>query len=255
MRTVSIAIKTKDRSPRKNYLGETLANMERAGVFRTRHLADLHIVDSGTETWARTVSMGVMDTVFQVDSASRTLHQNAARCIELAGSGSADWAMVLEDDLDFCDQFLESVVAWLEDHRVEMPQMYALGANYSQLNCVDKGQGYWPYPVGAFYGAQALVWRREVAAELAKWLGPDPFIVAREEEVRLGHSPRSGIQVRNHGHDLLLQRWGKQQGLTHFVASAPCMVQHVGNESGIGNKFFQFPWGGRDWRYPGRASS
>jgi hypothetical protein len=131
------------------------------------------------------------------------------------------------------------VAAWLEDYVVPEPQMYVLGANYPQIQAAhEQKKTAWAYPVRAFYGAQALVWKREVAAQLAEWLGPDPTY--------------NGI--REHGHDLLLQTWGKGQGIEHFIASAPCMVQHIGGESGIGNQFFQFPWGGRDWRYERRAA-
>jgi hypothetical protein len=236
---INIAIKTKDRSPRKNFLRTTLENMIRAGVLESPHLRALRVVNSDASSdWAK--PLPVITGPWVIDSCARTLHQNASRCIELASQGDADYAMVLEDDLDFCDDFLESVVAWLADHAVDGPQAYVLGASYSQIQAtVNAGDSAWAYPIGAFYGAQALVWRREHATQLAEWLGPDPMYNG----------------VRDHGHDLLLQKWGREQGLDHFIASAPCMVQHIGNESGIGNLFFQFPWGGRDWRYERRRAA
>lgn len=216
MVTFNIAVKTSDRSPRKNFLEETLRNFERAGGLSSKHLASLTIVDSS----------------------ERTLHENAQTCIEFAGLDGASHAMVLEDDLDFCDGFLESAAGWIEDHPGHL--MYVLGANYEQIEGrAARGERYWSYPVGAFYGAQALVWPQAVAAELAAWLGPHPAYNG----------------CTDHGHDLLLQQWGKKEGLTHFLASAPCMVQHIGNESGIGNRFFQFPWGGRSWRYAKRGAA
>lgn len=233
---INVAIKTADRSPRRNFLGETLRNLARAGVLDSPHLGFITVVNSvADERWLRShVPLSLWPGV---DSANRTLHQNAQRCIELASIGSIPepgWAMVLEDDLDVCDDFLGQTVAWLEDRAVESPQMYVLGANYEQIERVAAAGGSaWAYPVNAFYGAQALVWRRKDAAQLAAWLGPNP----------------SYNGITDHGHDLKLQAWGKEQGLMHFIASAPCLVQHVGGESSIGNRFFQFPWGGRDWRY------
>lgn len=236
-----IAIKTKDRSPKKNFLAETLANLERAGVMKSPHLGFIIVVDSGDGRAALTQCRAASrPLVVDWKPAGRSLHQNAARCIELASVESIPevrWSMVLEDDLDVSDGFLESVLGWLDDNPGKL--MYVLGANYDQIKCrADRGETTWNYPVGGFYGAQALVWRREVAAELAQWLGPDPMYNG----------------VRDHGHDLLLQQWGKSKGETYFLASAPCMVQHIGNESGIGNRFFQFPWGGRDWRYTREAA-
>lgn len=232
MVTIGAVIKTKDRSPKRNYLGETYKNLERAGVLASSHLAFLKIMDSGSPVQFFKDNLPLQLDARNLFTHPRTLQQNAARCIQLASVGTHDFAMVLEDDLDFCDEFLEQVVAWLEDNPHYL--MYVLGANYDQIrHIVEKGGSVWHYPVTAFYGAQALVWRREDAAQLAEWLGPDPH--------------RNG--TRDHGHDLLLQEWGKSRGVEHFLASAPCMVQHIGVQSGIGNRYFQFPWGGREWRY------
>jgi hypothetical protein len=214
--TVSIAIKTRDRAPRKDFLEETMENLRRAGIHKSAHF----------------------DSLFVVDGAERTLHQNAQTCIEVASiRKTAKYTMVLEDDLDFVNDFLENAVAWLEANPGF--EMYALGANYAQIvSAVRKGRDYWLYPVGAFYGAQALVWRRETAEQLAKWLGPDPEYNG----------------VRDHGHDLKLQQWGRERGAEFFLASAPSMVQHIGNESGIGNRFFQFEsFPGHEWKYERRS--
>jgi len=237
-----IVIKTKDRSPRKNFLGETLLNLKRAGVFTSSHLGSFALVDSGSPA-SFFESLPLLNELellpdFSVDSASRNLHQNARRCIELSGSraiASLGWAMVLEDDLDVCNEFLESTARWLADHAVDAPQMYVLGANSDQIRGVaSKGGTMWAYPVGAFYGAQALVWQGKHAVQLAEFLGPDPNYNG----------------TRDHGHDLLLQRWGRETKIPHFMATAPSFVQHIGNESGIGNRFFQFQsWPGREWRY------
>lgn len=236
---VSIALKTKDRSPNRNFALATLENLHRAGAFSSPHFAGLSVVVS-----SRSVGYlaGAVVEPALFDVADRTLHQNAQRSIQRASEVDAEWAMVLEDDLDFVDCFLESVVAWLRDQ--DVCPMYALGANYSQIEtAVERGRSSWEYPVGAFYGAQALVWRREDAAQLADWLGPDPF-----------YPGRHGQEVRDHGHDLLLQRWGRERGREYFIASAPSMVQHVGAASGIGNRFFQFQsFPGPGWRYRPRA--
>lgn len=220
--SVAITIKTKDRSPAKNYLRQTLDNLARAGVLDSPLLHSYEIVAT------------------EETDPPRSLQANASRAIQLAAEKDAGWCLVLEDDLDFCDQFLDSLVKWLIDHaRKNYKGFFALGANYAQITVAAKrGETYWSYPVEAFYGAQALVWRREDAQKCAEWLGSDPVYNG----------------VRNHGHDLLLQQWGKSLGLIYFIASAPSMVQHIGEESGIGNRFFQFgSWPGRDWRYVPKA--
>jgi hypothetical protein len=177
----------------------------------------------------------VVDTA----EAPLTLHQNAARAIRVTANAGATWALVLEDDLDFCADFVGSLLRWLRDHTRADRLMYVFGANYSQLKvCMMHGLASWDYPVKAFYGAQACAWRTEDALQLAEWLGPNP----------------SYGGVTDHGHDLLLQKWGKGRGLTYFLAAAPSFVEHVGRASGIGNRYFHFPtWPGRRWTYQGRA--
>lgn len=235
---LTLIVKTVDRSPRKNFLEETFKNFERAGGFASGLLArPIFLVDSGS--LSLDFMSGVIELAepgaFIVDSAKRTMHENAARCLQLAGEARTKWALVIEDDLDFCGAFVESAVAWLEEHETEGPMLYALGANYAQIDSmVGRGLTRWHYPVHAFYGAQACAWRADVAAQLAAWLGPSPTY--------------NGNTM--HGHDLLLQHWGKELKLPYFLASAPSFVQHIGNESSIGNRFFSFAsWPGRSWRY------
>lgn len=170
-----------------------------------------------------------------------TLHQNAARSIHLAAEAGAEWAMVIEDDIDFCADFLGSVLRWVHDveRTGEVFPMYVLGANYAQIEAARmQGHIFWHYPPKAFYGNQALMWRTSVAKKLVEWLGPDPNYNG----------------VRDHGHDLLLGKWGLLQSPACFCASAPSFVQHIGETSGIGNKSFHFPtWPGREWKYESRV--
>lgn len=242
---ISVAIKTMNRKPTGgiNYLGDTLQNLVRGGIFKSDILSSLAIVDSGSqdikEFWGEeTAKADLPDYVYidYDDDKIRTLHQNAARAIRIASQDlDATWCLVLEDDIDVCSNFLESVLSWLESHASPSHRMYAFGANYSQIkSAVEQGDSYWLYPVSAFYGAQSLAWHREDAIHLADWLGDDP----------------SFNGVKNHGHDLLLQKWAQSLDITYFKASAPSFVQHIGRQSGIGNRFFSFDsFPGREWSY------
>ncbi len=242
---ISVAIKTADRSPKRNYLRQTLSNLQRAGVFDSQHLAgDIVLMDSGIGPDPRVFLAGGANGFprVRIDGEDfRTLHQNAACAIRVAAREErADWVLVLEDDIDVCARFLESVEAWLGDHAVDGPMMYVFGANYAHIQArVQEGKSIWHYPCHAFYGALACAWRRGHAAALAEWLGPDPFYLNKD-----------GGEIRNRGHDLLLARWGKAMGLTHFRASAPCFIQHIGLESGLDNKKIEYGgWSGPSWCY------
>jgi len=237
---IDIAIKTIDRSPRRNFLGETLTNLKRSGVLKSEHLGKLWIVDGGSkDLWSYLHSQGV-DEDFLINHGDRTLQQNAQRCIELVSRGNSKWCLVLEDDLDVCDRFLESVVYWLEEHQLHGTMMYVFGANYDQIALAHHmHQTSWAYPCQSFYGALACAWLRETAADLAKWLGPDPFL-----------KKMNGDELRTHAHDLKLGQWGIEQGLHFFLSAVPNFIQHIGVESSLGNKQVVYPaWPGREWSY------
>jgi glycosyltransferase involved in cell wall biosynthesis len=203
----------------------------------------LAIVDSGSPDpeayYDREVFPNVPLTArakLRFDSApKRTLHQTAAVAIRSASEAAARWVLVLEDDIDVCDDFLESVAAWLEQHATSRHRMYAFGASYSpQIRLANNaGRTIWPYHIPQFYGAQALAWAREDAQQLAEWLGDDPSYKGN----------------RDAHHDILLQQWGQGLGLTHFAASVPSFVQHIGTESTLDNDPFVFPWPGSEWSY------
>lgn len=245
---IAIAVKTMDRAPRRNFLGATLANLARAGVFDSEHFHSLTLVDSGSPDfqafWNAEVGAALptkyRDKIARDlpdEGGRRTLHQNAARAIRVAARAGADLALVIEDDIDVVDGFLETVAAWFRDHE-EPGQMYVLGANYARVQYLaGLGRTRWEYPCDKFYGAQALLWRTETAAAVAEWLGEDPDF--------------EGDRTRSH--DLLLGKWGAEAGPGHFVASVPSLVQHIGNESSIGNEPFVFPsFPGHGYEYPGR---
>jgi hypothetical protein len=216
---IGIAIKTIDRSPKHNYLQETCENLRRA---------------------LGTPPVEARPQIVISDGHGLTLHQGAAKAIQAGVDLGTPWVLVLEDDLDFCDDFLGSVARWLMDHAEDRYPMYVFGASYPQVvEAILAGRTSWEYPVGAFYGAQALCWKREVAEQLVQWLGPDPAMGA----------------VKDRGHDLLLGRgWAPAIGATHFLASCPSFVQHIGRQSSLDTtQFFQFPWPGRGWCYMGRA--
>lgn len=254
MTSIAVAIKTADRGVNgsRNYLGDTLDNLERAGVFRSPCLhGPVTLIDTGrgeSPGFALRASAPYGEHTRVDYERPRTMHENATHAIRTAASAGADFALVLEDDIDVCDRFLDSVAAWLEDHARPDPMMYSFGANYGQIRAAwQRGHTSWDYPVGAFYGALACAWSRASAEDLLEWYGPDPHYPKVVDDVL--------HKIRDCGHDLRLGHWGRERGLTHFLASAPCFVQHVGHESGIGNRKIQYAgWAGRGWSYVDRQT-
>jgi hypothetical protein len=265
---IAVVIETHDRrlTGGENYLARTLENLARTDFWSSPYLHSLQISCGGTKDddflieAEKYIPLGE-EIICEAEPCTR--QQNAARAIRLGSDTNADYVMKLEDDLDFLDTFLESVEAWLSDHGHAAVPMFTLAATFEKVSdshyraedesvirhgesfprvraMLAKGEAVAPHPVYGFYGAQCLVWRRQVAQQLADWLGPDPFLDDGRE------------QHRQRGHDLLLQIWGKEIGARCFAASVPSFVQHIGRQSNIQNKFFEFPFPGRQWIYERR---
>lgn len=279
---IAIAIETKDRRLHggQNYLGTTLRNLRRAGVFASPHLHSLHIVSGGeqpdyfeTEIFPNLGLDGHtwLPKIYPCPASGATRQQNAQRAIQAGADTNADWVLKLEDDLDFLDDFLGNVARWLADVGHAAVPMFCLGATFQRVSeshfqpgetflqpgpsfprvrvAFAEGRNVLAHDVRGWYGAQALLWKRPMAEHLARWLGPDPFLFDGRE------------QHRHRGHDLLLQEWGVAVKARAFASAVPSFVQHIGRRSNLDQPeighvqpFFEFPWPGREWRYVGRQA-
>lgn len=259
---IAVAIETKDRrlsafSGRENYLSTTLTNLKRSGVFLSPHLESLHVVSGGElPGFGQQMHPCLFhDKVFYhaCPPEGRTRQQNGAMAIRVASIRDVDYVIKLEDDLDFCADFLGSVARWLTKFGGRDVKMFALaqafapyqearysGSGESVLGpgesfkfvrkLIHQGHQFYRHDVkqeGGFWGAQALCWRIDRARELVDFLGDDP----------------NWAGDRNAGHDLLVGEWAEFIG-----AAIPSFVQHIGETSNFKHdRFFQFPWPGRDW--------
>lgn len=248
----------------RKYLHQTWTNLGRAGVTSSEHLAT-----------APGKPIGIV-TVYGEDY---TRQQNGMRAIKealrIADEYDAEWVMKLEDDLDFTDNFLENVADWLADYGHANTPMFVLGSSFEQVsksrfnegettifddcNAVGlsyphvreylrRGEACVPANVRGFWGAQALVFKRDMARSLVEFLGDDPVLF----DGKMHH--------RNRGHDLLLQVWGQTMGAKAFACAVPSFVQHIGEQSNLDQPeinhkqpFFQFPFAGHDYRYQRRT--
>ena len=232
MKQFAVAMITLDRSPKSNYLGTTLSNLERAGVFASPLLESFTLVDSGSTSKAfiheTIVSMSYR---LHVKSAKRWPTENAACALRLASGAGAPWVLFLEDDIDVCDRFLESTSDWLADFAYGY-RIFPLGANYASLQARrDAGHHTWTYPLDLFYGTLAVAMKAETAASLAAYLD---------------------AHFTDSKYDLLMADWARKQGVEDFLTPVPSFVQHIGVESLIrpGSAPIIYPcFAGRTWSY------
>lgn len=260
MRDIAVVIVTVDRRPRKNYLADTLSNLARSGAWGGERLHSIHVVDSGgSDEWP---DDGIIDfayasyrsgePVVPIPSNVIAVHrtetrrngkQNFATALEVGARSGARWVVVLEDDVDFVDDFVDGVGRWLDDCAVPRAMFYPLCGNHMTIaHRALAGLNSWDYPIEAFWGFQAIATRPVEALSFAEWLRQNPDYIHADG------------RKDSEAHDLEMHRWAVANRIRSFVGSCPSFVQHVGVESVINptrDWDVSFPsWPGRDWSYP-----
>ena len=236
MNDIAIVMVSVDRSPKRNYLGDTLMNLERGGVFRSGRKHSFHISNSRCDSFVDdcVTALGLPIAVHKPED-QLNVNQNVVNALRIGALSGATWVLFLEDDIDVCARFLDSVGAWLDEHRIPEGLVYAFGAAYDVLRTMGKrGATVWNYPVDGFYGTQAIALHASDAADLAKWLEE------HEQEYSIG------------AYDIRMHDWATSRGVTHFLASVPSFVQHTGQESIIAPRaeVHTFTsWPGQEWSY------
>lgn len=242
---IAAVMVTVDRSPRVNYLASTLTNLHRAGLAKS--------IDCGRLRRLELVSPDLNFAADAIDDcytggASIGRHPanlNVVSALRFGVGTGAPWTLFLEDDIDVCADFFDSVGTWLDDHARDDRRVYAFGANYPEVaEAAARGETSWDYRINKFYGTQALALRSEDAADLATYLVEHCY--DRTDD--------------GTAYDLLMADWSRLRWpeIHHFLASAPSFVEHIGRESLIRPRpeTHRFPsWPGREWRYEGRKAA
>lgn len=246
-------MRTVDRRPKAtNYLGATLARLD--DVAPTTGLLPLYLVDSGSPhpTWVtETIAalneglpLAHLDVELITSEVRLTNNQNAIRALEVGLDTGKPWIVHLEDDLDVIDDVFTGIAAWLGDHDgspFERFPLYTFHAPYKGVReAVTRGHDFWRYPISVFYGNQCWAVRRIEALSLVDFL-----------------RVRVPTWSSGQGFDLLIKAWATERGHTHFLASAPSFVQHLGVESSLHlGRFHQnSSWPGRAWSYKGSSNA
>lgn len=240
MRDITAAMVTIDRSPNDNYLAQTLHGLASSDLLESSRLETLTVFDSCPNSWAESViqSNDQLRRVGAFTPCHRlNANHNVAEALRRSGERSSQWVLFLEDDIDVCASFFDSVGAWLDDYATDNHKLYAFGAAYPQIDeCVAEGRGSWRYPVESFYGTQCFAIEAIDAMGLAAYLTSHCY--DRESD--------------GTAYDLLICDWAREYDEGYFLASCPSFVQHVGRSSVIRprDKTHTFlSWPGVDWSY------
>lgn len=257
MRDIAVVIPTVDRWPRAAYLGETLANFTRAGVWWSRRLHSMHIVDTGlvvpdVAPWPERALDGVTYSCAEhVDqpniplihrpSARRLPTENAAAALRAGCLQGVAWVLFVEDDVDVCANFLCGIGEWLDRNaRIDRHVYCFSGDNQAISDAVALGRETWNYPVASHWGTQCMALRQAAALDLSSWWVEHPLF-------------RHADGREDTAYDLEMHRWADARGYQYFLASAPSFVSHIGVDSAINPTRAWHPqftsWPGRDWSY------
>lgn len=214
-----LAMRTADRSPKRNYVAQTIRSLLAAGF----DLKRLHLFPTDPDvTWLARELDHQPDVMVHIPTRRYTPNGNGIRCIEALDWQPADWILLLEDDLDVRSAVEVSV--WLEMHADPAVAVYRLFAlPGTPLRKADRTAAW--APLRELRGSQAIALRASDARLFAQWA------LAHPRDWRPRAAPFQDRPDR--GFDKLigywaLDRWPDQP---YGLVSVPMLVNHVGRES------------------------
>lgn len=239
---ILFTIRTADRSPKPNYLGQTLRSLVAHGV-----AADaIHVFPTDPAVaWLDAELADTPAVRVHVPETKRTPNANGLAPIALLDECPADWIVLSEDDLEWCDDPIGSIARWLEDHATPQRVMYRFFA-FDELVRMTKGA--WLTPCREQKGSQVVALRAADAKRFKAWAEAHP------KDWRPKSAP---FQNRPHdGFDKLLGYWAlSEDAYATGLVSRPFFVRHLGVASAIHRVGMRRDreFAGESWRYRGVA--
>ena len=241
---IAIVMITIDRSAsgRENYLASTMQSLKDSGMQRTKVPYDFYIFDGGSESidYISALRSDIFPITIYVPIGHKlSPNMNAGRALLIGSQVQADWVLFLEDDIEVCKDFLDGVAWWLNHFADTRHRLFTFYTCYHEVEQQHKGSGVgsWEYPVDKFYGTQCMALRPREAQSIGEYL--------------------VGLSYPTSSYDIEIQNWTKafpnlmQEGSECFLASVPCFVQHIGEQSVLFNdpkRFHQCTsYQGKDW--------
>lgn len=216
---IVLAIRTADRSPKRNYLGQTVQTLLRQGFAPEQ----LHIFPTDPNVrWLGTELEESHDLHVHVPIKRKTPNANGIRLVDALQPSAADWIALLEDDLDCVPA--TRLLAWLSAHDDPAYHVYRWSAlPGTPLRTVDRTAA--RAPLREMRGSQAVLLRRADALAFQAWA------VTHPKNWRPAGAPFQ--DKPDQGFDKLLGYWAlatwpdQPDGLV----AVPMLVNHIGRDS------------------------
>lgn len=215
--TLAITLRTANRAPHPNYVGGTVARLVAQGV----DPAAIHVCATDPETtWLRAELQGTPVTL-HVPTRRLTPNENGLAQIRVLDPAAADWVLLLEDDLVFCQDFIGSVRRWLlragrPDRNVYRFFSFRIRPPGSRSTTA------YDWPLKNMCGTQAVALRMPDAQDFLAWAD-----LNLETWGGFRGNPRIAFDKLMAA--WALHRWPDRPG----VMSHPLFVQHIGDISSI----------------------
>lgn len=242
---LAVVIPTVNRSPKPNYLKQTLDSIARSVEGQDSSNVRIFIVDSGPgfnnklEYPEHSLKFPVDFRVYRYSQYRSLLpYENIVECLNIGHKYARKWMLLLEDDVIVCKDFFGSVLRWLDGPINVHTQVFAFGSAHPNIKLgLEAGFDGIRIPAHEFYGTQAIAMRPETALAIARHLESSSHCKERPGE-----------------YDLAIADWVREAHpeYPYIVASCPSFVQHIGRESSIRDNglFFEFDsFRGENWTY------
>ncbi len=237
--SLRITIRTADRTPGPNYLGETLRSLQAAGV----DLTSVHVFPTDPDVAWTVQELGAAAPVLHVPATRRNPNQNGVAQVSALDLAPADWLLMLEDDVHVCADFEGSVLRWLAKHQKPSIHVYRFCAFSAPTKVRAETM---TYLLREQRGSQAVALRAEEARDFATW--------ASEHHTCWRPAMAPFQNQRTNGFDKLVGYWALDRWPADQVGlvSRPMFVRHIGEKSLLHERtVVNTAWAGQGWRYEG----
>ncbi len=236
---LAITMRTADRSPNPNYLGGTVKRLLAQGL--PDGALQLCVTDPDATWLDQELGANRERVTLHVPETRRTPNENGLAQIRSLDADAYDWVLLLEDDLVFCADFVDSVRRWIVDHAKASRHFYRLFA-FRVTPPHGKQPGAYDVSMDRCAGSQAVLLRMADAQDFLAWA---------DANLESWGGFRGNAKI---AFDKLLASWlharyGKEPG----VLSSPMFVKHIGKVSSLHPKTatMDAQFAGTGWSYTG----